>query len=270
MTHADVEAAADAIGRSGWGDRRTRLAWSTSHPGCRPLVADADGTIVGTGMATINGSVGWIGTIWVDPAWRGQGLGTALTQTTIEVAQAAGCATLLLVATEAGQPLYERLGFRVQDRYRTMEAAGLATGDPDERIRPFQASDLTAMLVLDGVVTGEDRAHMLTALAGPDTTRCLERPDGTLGGFVIRAPWGGGATIAPDPEDALAILHARRLAAGSGKRVRAGVLETNHVGFDRLRHHGWVDAWQAPRLIRGEMPAWRPEAIWGQFDHAVG
>ena len=151
-----------------------------------------------------------------------------------------------------------------------MEATGLATGDPDERIRPFQPSDLTAMLVLDGVVTGEDRAHMLAALAAPDTTRCLVRHDGTLGGFVIRAPWGGGATIAPDPEDALAILHARRLAAGSGKRVRAGVLETNHVGFDRLRHHGWVDAWHAPRLIRGEMPAWQPEAIWGQFDHAVG
>lgn len=270
MTPTDVDAAADAIGRSGWGDRRTRLAWSTSHPGCRPLVAEADGTIIGTGMATINGSVGWIGTIWVDPAWRGHGLGTALTQAAIEVAEAAGCATLLLVATEAGQPLYERLGFRVQDRYRTMEAAGLATGEPDRRIRPFGAPDIAAMIALDGLATGEDRAHMLTALAASDTTRCLGSHDGTLGGFVIRAPWGGGATIAPDPEGALTILHARRLAAGPGRRVRAGVLETNQVGLNRLRHQGWVDAWQAPRLIRGEMPAWQPEAIWGQFDHAVG
>lgn len=270
MTPADVGGAADAIGRSGWGDRRTRLAWSASHPGCRPLVADAGGAIVGTGMATINGSVGWIGMIWVDPAWRGQGLGRALTLTTIEVAEAAGCATLLLVATEAGQPLYEQLGFRVQIRYQTMEVAGLATGEPDERIRPFHVSDLAAMLVLDRDVTGEDRAHMLTALAAPDTVRCLVRDNGTLGGFVIRAPWGGGATIAPDPDDAFAILHARRLASGSGKRVRAGVLETNQVGLDRLLAEGWVAAWRAPRLLRGEMPAWRPEAIWGQFDHAVG
>ena len=104
----------------------------------------------------------------------------------------------------------------------------------------------------------------------PTTTTCVERDDGSLGGFVIRAPWGGGATIAPDLDDALAILHARRLASSPERRVRAGLLETNTAGLERLRADGWVDAWHAPRMIRGEMPAWQPAAIWGQFDHAIG
>ena len=61
-----------------------------------------------------------------------------------------------------------------------------------------------------------------------------------------------------------------RLAAGPDKRVRAGLLETNGAGLRRLLAAGWVEAWQAPRLVRGPMPAWDPSAIWGQFDHGVG
>jgi GNAT superfamily N-acetyltransferase len=270
MMPADVDEAADAVSRSGWGDRRIKLAWVAGHAACRPFVAERDGAIVGTGITTVNGSVGWIGTIWVDPAWRGGGLGKALTLATIEAAESAGCSTLVLVATEAGQQLYERLGFRIQTNYRIVETPGLGGGAGAPRVRPFRESDLPALIELDAAATGEDRAHVLTDFAAPGTTQCVERDDGSLGGFVIRAPWGGGATIAPDPADALAILQARRLASSPERRVRAGLLESNPVGLERLRAAGWVDAWHAPRMIRGEMPAWQPAAIWGQFDHAIG
>ena len=63
-------------------------------------------------------------------------------------------------------------------------------------------------------------------------------------------------------------------AAGLGWRrartVSKMVLDTNVDGIARLQAAGWTDAWGAPRMIRGEMPAWQPNAIWGQFDHAVG
>ena len=273
MLAADVDETADAVLRSGWGDRRVKMAWVAGHAACRPFVAEADGAIVGTGVTTVNGPVGWIGTIWVEPAWRGQGLGRALTLATIEAAESAGCSTLVLVATAAGQPLYERLGFRIQTQYRIVETPGLGhagAGAGPPRVRAFRDSDLPAILELDAAATGEDRAHVLTDFAAPATTQCVERDDGSLGGFVIRAPWGGGATIAPDPDDAVAILHARRLASTPERRVRAGLLATNTAGLERLLDDGWVDAWHAPRMIRGAMPAWQPAAIWGQFDHAIG
>jgi predicted N-acetyltransferase YhbS len=272
MTAADVDEASAAVLRSGWGDRRVKLAWVAGHAACRAFVAEAGGVIVGTGVTTVNGPVGWIGTIWVEPAWRGRGLGRALTLATIEAAEAAGCSTLVLVATAAGQPLYERLGFRIQTQYRIVETPGLGGGDHGgvPRVRSFHETDLPAILGLDAAATGEDRAHVLTDFAAPDTTRCVERPDGSIGGFIVRAPWGGGATVAPDPDDALAILHARRLASTPDRRVRAGLLAVNTAGLERLLADGWVDAWHAPRMIRGEMPAWQPAAIWGQFDHAIG
>jgi GNAT superfamily N-acetyltransferase len=270
MTHADVDPAADAMLRSAWGDRRIKMAWVAGHAACRPFVADADGVVVGTGVTTVNGPIGWIGTIWVEPSWRGRGLGKALTTATIEAAEAAGCATLILVATEVGKPLYERFGFRVQTTYRIVEAPGLGGGVGEPRVRSYRETDLEAMTALDAAATGEDRTHLLAEFAAPATTQVAERPDGTLGGFVIRAPWGGGATIAPDIDDALAILRARRFASSPDRRVRAGLLEPNTAGLQRLRAEGWVDAWHAPRMIRGEMSAWEPAAIWGQFDHALG
>ncbi len=270
MTSLDVEPATDALIRNDWGDRRAQFAFVAEHPGCRAYVATADGDIVGTGVVTINGPVGWIGTIWVDPDWRRAGLGMALTQATIDAADDAACRTLVLVATEAGQRLYERIGFEVQTTYRIVEAAGLAAGEPDPRIRAYRPQDLAAMAALDARVTGEDRRHLMEAFAAPGTTRCVERADGSLGGFVVRAPWGGGATIAPDPADAMAILQARRRAAGPDKHVRAGLLAENEVGLATLADAGWTEAWHAPRLVRGAPLVWRPEAIWGQLNHAMG
>jgi predicted N-acetyltransferase YhbS len=270
MTPADVDAASDALLRNDWGDRRSNFAFAAAHPECLAFVADADGSIVGTGIATISGTVGWIGTIWVDPDWRRRGLGMALTEATIEAADSAGCRTLVLVATDAGLPMYQRIGFEVRTTYRILEAPGLGGGVPDPRIRAFHPDDLTTMADLDRAATGEDRTHLLRAFASPDTARCVLHDDGTVGGFVIRAPWGGGATIAPDRADAATILRARRVAAGPDKRVRAGLLAENVAGIAMLQGDGWTEAWEGPRLERGEPLDWQPEAIWGQFNHAMG
>ena len=270
MTPADVDPIVEAFLREQWGDRRPNLAFATTHPQSRPFVADADGVVVGTSLLTLNGPVGWIGTIWVEPAWRRRGVGLALTQVAIDTAEAEGCATLALVATDAGRPMYERLGFEVQTWSRVLEAPGFETRAADPRIRPFRPDDLAAMATLDAAATAEDRAHLLAAFATPDTARVLARDDGTLGGFVVRPPWGGGATIAPRLADALAVLDARRLGAGPGRSVRAGLLAENEAGLDRLAAAGWTESYRAPRLIRGPVPAWQPDAIWGQFNLALG
>lgn len=270
MTPADVDQITTAFLRNDWGDRRSNLEFITRHAETRPFVADADGVVVGTGVVSLNGSVGWIGTIWVDPGFRRQGLGMALTETTIEVAESAGCRTLLLVATEAGRRLYERIGFEVQSWYRILEAPGLGDEPVDLRIRPYRPGDLPAMAELSAAATGEDRTHLLAAFASPETASCLVRADGSLGGFVVRAPWGGGSTIAPRPDDAEAILHSRRVGRGAEQHVRAGLLSENEPGLERLLATGWSESWRAPRMIRGDPLRWQPTAIWGQFNHALG
>src|SRR5580765_757154 len=177
MTPADVEPVVAAFIRADWGDRRSYLDFATRHPETDPFVAEVDGEVVGTGVLSVNGSVGWIGTIWVEPTWRRRGIGMALTQVTIDTAESAGCRTLLLVATEAGRPLYEKIGFEVQTWYRILEAPGLGDEAVDPRIRRFEAANLADMARLSATATGEDRTHLLEAFASPDTASCLVRDD---------------------------------------------------------------------------------------------
>ena len=112
MTPADVDPAAEVMINGGWGDRRRFLGFCVEHEPIVPLVAEVDDRIVGTGVATINGLVGWVGMIFVDEALRGRGIGTTLTEAVIDELERAGCASLALLASPFGQPIYERLGFR--------------------------------------------------------------------------------------------------------------------------------------------------------------
>ena len=276
MTPADADAAADALVADDFGDRRTWLRFATAHPACRAVLAEADGHIVGTAVGTANGPGGWLATIWVAPERRGHGLGRALTQQVIDELAATGCRTFVLVSTDAGRRLYERMGFEVQSWYRILEAPGLAAAPaltdatPGPGVRPFEPADLPAMLRLDRAATGEDRRHVLEPFATPASTKVATDAAGAIEGFVVRAPWGGGATIADSVGSAMRILDARRAAAGPAGRVRVGLLSDNEAGLARLEQDGLRPIWSAPRMVLGEPLDWHPDWIWGQLNHAIG
>ena len=125
MTPADVDPIAATFLRDDWGDRRLNLEFVAAIRG--PTRSSPRRTARRRhGHGHVNGPVAWIGTICVDPAWRRRGVGLAITRATIDAAEAAGSRTLVLVATEAGRPMYETARVRrVQSVYRILEAPGL-------------------------------------------------------------------------------------------------------------------------------------------------
>ncbi|MCI0346915.1 MAG: hypothetical protein L0221_15970, partial [Chloroflexi bacterium] len=126
------------------------------------------------------------------------------------------------------------------------------------------------MIALDREATGEDRRHLVERFASAATARVLVGVAGSLEGFTIRAPWGGGATIARTVDAGVRIVEARRAAVDPERKVRAGLPIENRAGISRLQELGWIRSWSAPRMLRGEPIDWRPEAIWGQFAMALG
>lgn len=282
MTPADIDPAVTRILADDWGDRRAWFEFALRNAACHAIVADIDGEVVGTGVATVNGPVAWIGTIWVDRDHRRRGLGEALTNAVADISAEQAARTLVLVATDRGRRLYERLGFEVQTWYRTFEAPGLCGATHEEAggvtdggigepsLRPYHPADLDTIAGLDRIATGEDRRVALEGLATPEGTRVLAAADGDIRGFVARAPWGGGATVAARLDDALTIVAARRRVSTPEKRIRCGILLENEAGADALERTGWTEAWRAPRLVRGDPMTWHPEHLWGQFNHAMG
>lgn len=62
--------------------------------------------------AVIHGlNFGYIFGVRVEPAYRGQGLATALTRRSIAFLQQLECRRIRLHASAAGRPIYERIGF---------------------------------------------------------------------------------------------------------------------------------------------------------------
>lgn len=61
---------------------------------------------------------GYIWSVWVDPAFRGRGIGEALVRACMAHLQGLGCTTVVLNASDAGVPLYSRLGFAMATEMR--------------------------------------------------------------------------------------------------------------------------------------------------------
>lgn len=288
MTATDVDTAADLLERDGWGRRRDWLAFAVTHPSCDPIVAVEGDTIVGTGVGTRNGPAGWVGSIFVASRLRRRGLGERLTVAVCDGLEAAGCRTLVLVATDAGHRIYERLGFTAVDTYVALEAppagvgmsrlgGGLSRSGPaGARATPlhepvaFTPADLDAAARLDRWATGEDRRPLLERAAMVPGGLVLRGLDGRTDGFVLRSSFRGAATIAVGADEAVALLEARRRAARPDRPLRTGLLASNPAGIERLTDAGWTERYRVPRMERGERLTVHPEAIWGQFSFALG
>ena len=145
LTRTDIDVAVALASAQGWRDRRRFYELVLRTSTSRPRVGTVGDCIVATGIATANGAVGWLGGIVVDARFRQRGYGRAITDDLIRLLRAAGCSTFSLEATNAGRPMYERMGFRVTTHYHQLDAGHL-DGLPDPpagtRVRRLDADDL--------------------------------------------------------------------------------------------------------------------------------
>jgi GNAT superfamily N-acetyltransferase len=274
MTPPDVDAAVALALAQGWRDRRLFYNMVLRLPSCQPLVGTLDGRVVATGLGVVSRPVGWIGAIVVAVDQRRRGFGRAMTEQICERLRVAGCATLSLEATDAGRPLYERLGFRLTTTYHQLQADHLDEPPvpPDRaRVRMLTGADLPAVLELDRLATGEDRTAALEDLATAGGWVLLEdSPRPGLRGFLLPAERAYGAVIAPRPRDGIYLLDLHRYVIPAGAHVRAGVPHDHAAGWHELEARGWHETWRAPRMLLGPDVDWHPEMIWGQINSAMG
>ena len=262
----DVVAAIVAVRDGGWGDRRASIPFYVQQPHVHPLLAESDGVVVGTAIATQNGSVGWVGLVFVAPAWRGRGLGGQLTRATLDKLDELGCRSIVLAATELGRPVYTRLGFSVDGEYVVFSGPTQPQAPTDPRIRRRAPGDLTAVCDLDRLASGEDRSHLIRALSDDgwvvDDGRAIR-------GFALRTPWGLGPAIAEDTADGALLLDVLRHQVPA-RDMPLTLVSANTAAADVARGAGFVEQRRLPRMVLGEPVAWRPSWVWTIFGFAFG
>ncbi|MEV6555781.1 GNAT family N-acetyltransferase [Nocardia sp. NPDC051756] len=177
-------------------------------------IDDPRGGLAGTVFLTeVASGIGAVGMLLVARRHGGRGLGGRLMEAALS---AAGCATVFLYATEAGKPLYTKLGFRVVDE--VVSHTGVFTrGSSVSDLPVDETGDLSALASLDRRAFGADRSVLLRSVLG-----IADRVVVAEGGYVIA--WRNldlvqaGPLVADSMRTATALLDAV-LPEGSSTRV---------------------------------------------------
>ncbi len=185
----------------------------------------------------------------VAPDQQGRGIGRDLMTRTMDALDAR---TTFLNATPAGQPLYEKFGFKAVGRIHQHQGTGGAHPPvvqlaPGERIRPLGARDPKRLAALLNRAAGYDRTPMLAALLDVAEGVVLAR-DGEPVGFALKL----GAGVAAEDDTGQALI-SHWVGSNEGKFVRIDV--TGDSGLS-----GWLDQLGLQQvdgvvtMVRGEPP----------------
>jgi ribosomal protein S18 acetylase RimI-like enzyme len=221
------------------------------------FVAEEDGAVIGTGLYWKQGDKhGSLGMIIVSSEHQGKGIGRKLMNLVLEEL---GGRCSLLIATPAGQPLYESLGFKaigtIHQHQGTMIAVPPVALAEGESIRLITVDDIAELVELANRATGMSRDEVLKQLASVAEGVVLER-NGKVAGFSLMRPFGRGYVIgpvvAPDSERAKALI-AYWSEAYAASFVRVDVTGSSGLN-DSLTGMGLVQVDSGVTMVRNGVP----------------
>jgi GNAT superfamily N-acetyltransferase len=180
-------------------------------------------TIIAATSAIVAGPVAVIGNVITRPGLRGRGLGRAVMSATLSWLREGDARSVLLDATSAGQPLYQKLGFGARERswiaYASRASLDLATLQARAcaiHVQLRAVDDLPVIATLDQAAFGGDRLELLRLVASASncwlyTAGEAGEPDGYLLVRALEPPRMGvrlGPWVAKTAEIGAALLAA--------------------------------------------------------------
>ena len=218
------------------------------------VVRGADGPLAFV-TAVSYGTSGWIGNLIVRSDQRGLGIGKELMKQAIAALQRAGTETIWLTASQAGMPIYEKLGFTAVDEVRRW--AGYGSGDP---VPADGSICFEKMLETDRAGWGDERKALLLAVSERGTA--YENGDGFIvrqrcGNVTQLGPWGCGSI-----DGAVALLDMAMGGTGAGNPVVLDVPAGNVVAAGLLDSRGFAVRGKTVLMSFGRPAAYRPDNVY--------
>lgn len=197
-----------------------------------------------------------IGMVIVHGDFRGMGLGKKATQKCIDKVRSMN-ASIMLIATPDGKPLYEKMGFKEVDcvhKFLCEKFVPITTGlhQTAYTIEEYQSSDLPALLNLDKDAFGDKRSKFLLARIQQAKT-CLVVKDSNKQvlafGMAIAGPIHLilGPIVAPDNQIAVSLLE--KLVDGHDGALRIDVPSDHGTFMTSLEQSGFHKVSQPPIMI---------------------
>ncbi len=187
----------------GWPDIFPAFDFYTKSSVCFPIKIIAGNTIVGIGTTIIHHDVAWLAHIIVHKEYRKKGIGQLITETLVDSLQSENCATIYLLATDLGAPVYEKAGFITETEYLFFKDIKIAGHwQTPIQIEPYRTEFKEQIAAIDGMNSGEDRLFHLDEHLQNGFVYCEDK---IVKGFYLPG-FGDGLIIANNPLAGLELL----------------------------------------------------------------
>ena len=154
-----------------------------------------DGVVIGTVLRADYGpDVSLLNMIIVRQSERGQGIGYKLMSSLMDEVRVC---ELRLVATKAGIPLYEKLGFESEGEIFQCQGEIVSVGLPDEQISPAKRGDTHAIIELNSRFLAADRSALVHWLAKHARLAVARGAEDEILGYAALRRFGKGHVIGP-------------------------------------------------------------------------
>lgn len=275
LSEDDLESA-DAILKSAFQSSDSRLIDLHMYREIQPegwFLALQNGTPVGIVGATIYETFAHVGMMAVHPHAQRQGVGLALMEHLLAWLDRQRVPCVLLDASVAGQPLYEKLGFVAYNQvYVLQRRNGLSFHDHTPQVEPVSVQDLDELVKYDTDIFGADRGRVLHALLTtfPERAFMLRDDKGQITGYVSAQESRIGPWAMQRSQDAEALLRAALSLPYAGI-VSVVVPEENRAAIELLSRHGFETVRVNRHMGRGSSARPRQrDRIYGQTSLALG
>lgn len=235
-----------------------------SNDFCHPVKVTIAGEIVGVGCAIIHDTTAWLAHIIVAEDHRNTGVGYTIVNYLIDqIHQNNKINSVLLIATQLGEPLYRKAGFRLVCEYTYWEKS--------EEYTPFTLSGnfvqynpefKTFLKALDLIISGEYRWQFMQAYL-QDSVLYIENKK--VQGIYLPT-LGEAAIFAINQKAGTELLKLRFY-----QKERVVVPQQNTELQIWLRENGFaLQDTIGRRMILGDDIAWNPEAMFGRIGGNYG
>jgi predicted N-acetyltransferase YhbS len=187
------------------------------HPGFYGVVAERDGTIIGSNFLVERSTIVGIGPISVDPAVQNQGVGRRLMQDVIDRAASRNVPGVRLCQSAFHRRslcLYTTMGFRTREPLSVMNGPPLRRSIAGHHVRAAELADLDACNAVCFDVHGFDRGAELKDAIDQKTATVVER-DGRITGYSTAIGFFAHS-VARNNQDLMALIAAAPEVTGPG------------------------------------------------------
>ncbi|GGE63754.1 GNAT family N-acetyltransferase [Priestia taiwanensis] len=274
LNYKDVTKLLDLIYSVGWSYKENELlavmdcTKSFGH-------VNEDGQLVSsTVIAPYAAQLASVGLVIVHPDHQRKGLGQEIVEVCLRTIPSE--TPSILIATNEGKPLYEKLGFRTVSHVNlyTCSEYHAEINASTYNVFPYRESDLSHLVKLDEEAFGAKRKEMVTARIGHSKqTIVVKNDDGEVLGFGISMEREDLLLLAPviATNDEIATLIIHHLAKGYPGKVRVDLPEGKEDYVLSLETLGFEKVAQAPIMMLGadELPK-RNKNLYGISAQAFG